>query len=197
MTATSDARGTHSKIPSMEELQTRVKKCTSCPLCEGRTNTVFGEGPAPARVMIIGEAPGRNEDIQGRPFVGAAGRLLDELLAEAGLRRSDVYIANVLKCRPPSNRDPRPEEIGQCADYLRDQVRIVSPEIIITLGNFATRFILKTDKGITSLHGKPERTGRFVVYPVYHPAAALYDPTKKDALAKDFRALRGLLDASR
>ena len=155
---------------------------------------MFGDGPLDAKVMIIGEAPGKNEDLQGKPFVGAAGKLLDELLEQAGLHREDVFIANVLKCRPPSNRDPKPEEIEQCADYLRDQVRIVSPDIIVTLGNFSTRFILKTDKGITSLHGRPFKTGRFTVFPVYHPAAALYDPSKKEALMSDFRTLGNLLD---
>lgn len=179
--------------PSLSEIEASLEGCRKCPLCEGRTNIVFGFGNPNAQVMIIGEAPGRNEDLKGEPFVGAAGKLLDELLAKAGLVRDDVYIANVLKCRPPSNRDPRPDEIEQCSDYLRAQTRAISPEVIVTLGNFATRFILKTDKGITSMRGKVHRAGRFKVLPIFHPAAALYDPTKKDVLFGDFEELGRIL----
>ena len=177
----------------LDRIRERVCECTSCPLSEGRNNVVFGEGPDDARVMIIGEAPGRNEDLEGRPFVGAAGRLLDELLAHAGLSRDDVFIANVLKCRPPSNRDPRPDEIERCADFLRDQVRAVSPDVIVTLGNFATRFVLKSDMGITRLRGRVHKAGRFLVVPVFHPAAALYDPTKRDVLFEDFAMIGDVL----
>ena len=145
--------------------------------------------------MFIGEAPGRNEDLKGEPFVGAAGKFLDELLGEAGLRRDEVYIANVLKCRPPGNRDPLPEEIETCTPFLREQIRLISPQILVTLGNFATKFVLKTDTGITRLHGSPQRAGRFVVFPSFHPAAALYDRTKQDALREDFRKLGLLLES--
>lgn len=178
---------------SLNEIEVSVQGCRRCSLSEGRNNIVFGFGNPDARVMIIGEAPGRNEDLKGEPFVGAAGKLLDELLASAGLVRADVYIANVLKCRPPSNRDPRPEEIEQCADYLRAQTRAISPDVIVTLGNFAMRFILKTDKGITSMRGAVHQIGRFKVLPVFHPAAALYDPTKREVLFSDFANLRQLL----
>ena len=182
--------------PTLEELRASVEKCRSCELCNGRTNIVFGEGPSDARVLIVGEAPGKNEDEQGRPFVGAAGKYLDELLGYAGLDRSEVFIANVLKCRPPGNRDPRPEEIEQCADFLRGQTRCIDPEFIVTLGNFSTKFILKTEVGITRLHGQLYRTGKFKVFPVYHPAAAIYDRSKREAMEADFKKLGELLNSS-
>ncbi len=177
----------------LEEIRAQVAGCTRCPLHEGRTNVVFGEGNPQARVLIVGEAPGKNEDLQGRPFVGAAGKYLDELLAIAGLEREDVFIANVLKCRPPGNRDPRPEEIQACTPFLREQTRTISPEYIVTLGNFSTKFILKTDTGITRLHGKPTKAGNFTVFPIFHPAAALYDRSKRVALEEDFATLGRLL----
>ncbi len=179
---------------SLQELRELMGDCTRCALGETRTTLVFGVGDEHARVMLIGEAPGRNEDLKGEPFVGAAGKLLDELLAHAGLRREEVYIANVLKCRPPGNRDPLPAEIEVCVPYLREQVRLVDPDVLVTLGNFATKLVLKTDVGITRLHGKPEQAGRFTVLPIYHPAAALYDSSKKDALFADFATLRTLLE---
>ena len=166
-----------------------VAACRRCYLCEGRTNVVPGFGNPEARGMLIGEAPGKNEDLQGRPFVGAAGKYLTELLGYAGLTREEVFIGNVLKCRPPSNRDPQPDEIGLCAPFLRDQVRAIGPEYIVTMGNFATKFILRTDRGITKLHGRLEQTGRFKVFPVFHPAAAIYDRTKRESLEEDFRTL--------
>ena len=177
----------------LEDIRALVAGCTRCPLHEGRTNVVFGEGNPQARVLIVGEAPGKNEDLQGRPFVGAAGKYLDELLAIAGLEREDVFIANVLKCRPPGNRDPRPEEIQACTPFLREQTRTISPEYIVTLGNFSTKFILKTDTGITRLHGKPTKAGNFTVFPIFHPAAALYDRSKRVALEEDFATLGRLL----
>ena len=183
---------TKTPIP-LDEIRSQVGACHKCPLADGRTNVVFGEGNPQARVLIVGEAPGKNEDLQGRPFVGAAGKLLDELLAVAGLKREDVFIANVLKCRPPGNRDPRPEEIELCTPYLREQTRTINPEVIVTLGNFSTKFILKTEVGITRLHGHVQQAGRFKVFPIYHPAAALYDPTKRAALEDDFATLGELL----
>ena len=176
-----------------EDQQAQVAACRRCPLCDGRTQTVFGVGNPNARVLIVGEAPGKNEDLQGEPFVGAAGKYLNELLAIAGLSREDVYIANVLKCRPPSNRDPRPEEIQACTPFLREQTRTINPEYIVTLGNFSTKFILKTDVGITRLHGTLQRAGRFKVFPIFHPAAALYDSKKREALENDFATLGELL----
>lgn len=143
--------------------------------------------------MFIGEAPGKNEDLQGEPFVGAAGHYLNELLGCAGLRREDVFIANVLKCRPPGNRDPRPEEIQTCTPFLREQTRTIDPEVLVTLGKFSTQFVLKTQMGITRLHGRVQRAGKFLVFPIFHPAAALYDGAKREALENDFVTLGQLL----
>ena len=177
----------------LDELRVQVESCRRCPLCDGRTQTVFGVGNPHARVMFIGEAPGKNEDLQGEPFVGAAGHYLNELLGCAGLRREDVFIANVLKCRPPGNRDPRPEEIQTCTPYLRVQTRTIDPEVLVTLGKFSTQFVLKTQVGITRLHGRVQRAGKFLVFPIFHPAAALYDGAKREALENDFVTLGQLL----
>lgn len=178
---------------SLSEALAGIDSCHKCALGDTRTNVVPGAGNPRAKVMFIGEAPGKNEDLQGEPFVGAAGKYLNELLAIAGLSREDVYIANVLKCRPPSNRDPRPEEIQACTPFLREQTRTINPEYIVTLGNFSTKFILKTDVGITRLHGTLQRAGRFKVFPIFHPAAALYDSKKREALENDFATLGELL----
>ena len=177
----------------LDELRVQVESCRRCPLCDGRTQTVFGVGNPHARVMFIGEAPGINEDLQGEPFVGAAGHYLNELLGCAGLRREDVFIANVLKCRPPGNRDPRPEEIQTCTPFLREQTRTIDPEVLVTLGKFSTQFVLKTQVGITRLHGRVQRAGKFLVFPIFHPAAALYDGAKREALENDFVTLGQLL----
>ena len=181
------------QIP-LDELREQVAACHACPLADGRTQTVFGDGNPHARVLFIGEAPGKNEDLQGIPFVGKAGQNLNALLEIAGLQREDVFIANVLKCRPPGNRDPRPEEIQVCTPFLREQTRTIDPEFIVTLGNFATKFILKTDVGITRLHGTLQQAGRFKVFPIYHPAAAIYDRSKQEALENDFATLGRLLN---
>lgn len=177
----------------LDELRSQVEACHACPLADGRTQTVFGDGNPHARVLFVGEAPGKNEDLQGVPFVGKAGQNLNTLLEIAGLQREDVFIANVLKCRPPGNRDPRPEEIQVCTPFLREQTRTIDPEFIVTLGNFATKFILKTDVGITQLHGTLQQAGRFKVFPIYHPAAAIYDHSKWEALENDFATLGRLL----
>jgi uracil-DNA glycosylase len=179
--------------PDLEALRTHIGDCHRCPLGFTRTQVVFGVGDPSARVMLIGEGPGKNEDLKGEPFVGAAGQLLNELLAHAGLERSDVYIANVVKCRPPGNRDPEAIEIETCTPFLREQIRLIGPDILVTLGNFATKFVLKTETGITRLHGQPRQTGRFTVLPIFHPAAAIYDRTKRDALFADFERLGQLL----
>lgn len=178
---------------TLEQIRADIEGCRRCELCAGRNNIVFGAGNPDARVMIIGEAPGKQEDEQGMPFVGAGGKFLNELLEAAGLTRDDVYIANVVKCRPPSNRNPRVEEIQACANFLRAQTRAVDPEYIVTMGNFATKFILRTEEGITSLRGTLQFTGKFAVYPVFHPAAALYDPSKREVLQEDFRRFGKLL----
>ncbi len=183
------------KVPvlPLDDIRARVETCHACPLWEGRTNVVFGEGDPHARVMIIGEAPGKNEDLQGRPFVGAAGKFLDELLEEAGIKRDEVFIANVLKCRPPSNRNPQASEIEACAPFLREQTQSINPVVIVTLGNFATQFILRTGVGITRLRGTVQQAGRFTVFPVFHPAAAIYDRSKREVLLADFREIGALV----
>ena len=191
--ATVQAKEGEDSAQLLADIEGVIGQCRRCALCEGRTNVVPGFGNPAARVMLVGEAPGKNEDLQGRPFVGAAGHYLTDLLALAGLSRDEVFIANVLKCRPPSNRDPHPDEIVTCTPYLRDQVRAIGPEFLVTMGNFSTKFILKTERGITRLHGQVTMAGRFKVFPVYHPAAALYDPTKQVASEADFRRLGELL----
>lgn len=174
---------------TLEEVRAVIGNCQLCPLGETRTNLVFGVGNPRARVMFVGEGPGRNEDLQGEPFVGAAGQKLNGLLAEAGLRREDIYIANVVKCRPSGNRNPRPEEIEACAPFLREQIRSIWPDVIVCLGNFATQFILKTDQGVTKLRGRLHRTGHFIVIPTFHPAATIYHPDWLDDLRADMQML--------
>lgn len=143
--------------------------------------------------MFVGEAPGKNEDLQGEPFVGAAGKLLDELLAGIGLARSQVYIANVLKCRPPGNRDPLPVEVETCTPFLSRQIELISPRVVATLGNFATRYVLDTTAGISSLRGRLYHIGGRQVVPIFHPAVALYDASKRGELAEDFQRLDAVL----
>jgi uracil-DNA glycosylase family 4 len=173
--------------------------CTRCPqLAASRTTVVFGAGNADADLMFVGEAPGANEDKQGLPFVGQAGRLLDTLLGEIGLARADVFIANVLKCRPPGNRDPLPAEIDNCKGYLHRQVELIQPRVICTLGNFSTKLLREDATGITRLHGRPEqrRVGEreVVLYPLLHPAAALYTPAMLQTLRADFAGIPQLLE---
>lgn len=173
----------------LEEIRAVMGDCRLCQLGETRNSLVFGVGNPHARVMFVGEGPGKNEDLKGEPFVGAAGKNLDSLLGIANLRREDVYIANVLKCRPPGNRNPRPEEIEACSPFLREQIRSIWPDIIVCLGNFATHFVLHTEVGITQLRGRVHETGHFAVLPTYHPAAALYNPQLQDTIEGDFKLL--------
>jgi len=182
------------EFESLEALREHIGECTRCSLGETRGCLVFGVGDPHADLMFVGEAPGRNEDLKGEPFVGAAGKLLDELLASIGLGRSQVYIANVLKCRPPGNRDPLAEEIETCTPFLRQQIELVNPKVIATLGNFATKFVLQTDLGITQLRGKLYHVDGRQVVPIFHPAAALYSPDKRQVLAEDFQRLRAVID---
>lgn len=181
------------EIKTLEKVQEELGNCTRCELCETRTTIVFGVGNPQAEVMFIGEAPGRQEDLGAEPFIGAAGKYLNELLALAELKREDVYIANVLKCRPPSNADPLPRQIETCTPFLREQVRVVAPLVLVTLGRFASQFILKTDTGISHLRGKVHLAGRYSVLPIYHPAAAIYDSNKKPLLEHDFKLLKLLI----
>jgi uracil-DNA glycosylase len=175
----------------------QVSACTRCRLAEGRTQVVFGVGNPHADLMFVGEAPGFHEDKQGYPFVGQAGKLLDKLLGGIGLQRSEVYVANVLKCRPPGNRDPQPDEIEACESHLFRQIELIEPTVVATLGNFATKLLSGSPQGITKVRGTPqlrEIGGRNVfLYPIFHPAAALYTPAMLEQLRRDFAALPALL----
>jgi uracil-DNA glycosylase family 4 len=169
-----------------------------CPqLAATRTTVVFGSGNADADLMFVGEAPGRHEDEQGLPFVGQAGRLLDQLLGEIGLTRQDVFVANVLQCRPPGNRDPHPGEIENCQEYLFRKLELIRPRVVCTLGNFATKLLRGDPTGITRLHGREEvrtiGTRAVRLYPLFHPAAALYTPANVEVLRRDFQRLPELL----
>jgi uracil-DNA glycosylase family 4 len=174
-----------------------ARGCTRCPLHQSRTTVVFGAGNADADLMFVGEAPGANEDRMGLPFVGQAGKLLDKLLDEIGLSRGDVFICNTLKCRPPDNRDPHPNEIQACSDYLSRQVALIEPTVICTLGNFSTKLLRADTTGISRLHGQDEERiigSRAVrLYPLYHPAAALYTPSMLATLRSDFERIPALL----
>ena len=174
-----------------------LEDCAKCPLAEGRNTVVFGSGDPDADLMFVGEAPGFHEDKQGKPFVGQAGKMLDKLLAEIGMTRREVFIANVLKCRPPGNRDPQPVEIEACEGHLFRQVELIRPRVICSLGNFATKLLSGRPEGITKVRGVPqlrdigERT--LFLYPIFHPAAALYTPAMLERLREDIRALPELL----
>ncbi|NPA27216.1 MAG: uracil-DNA glycosylase [Chloroflexi bacterium] len=173
---------------SLAEIAEAIRSCTRCPLHQTRRNPVPGEGPEDARVMLVGEAPGYYEDRSGRPFVGAAGRVLDELLALAGLRRDQVFITNIIKCRPPKNRDPKPEELQACQPYLRQQILAIDPDVIVTLGRFSMQYFLPGAK-ISQVHGRPFRRGKRWIVPMYHPAVALYRPPLRAVMEEDYRAL--------
>lgn len=184
-------------VTALSALRAEVEACTLCDLHATRTRGVPGDGDPGADLMFVGEAPGYHEDQQGRPFVGQAGKLLDQLLAGIGLAREQVFIANVLKCRPPNNRDPRPEEIAACRPHLWRQIALIRPRVICTLGNFATKLLRDDQTGITRVHGQPtvaEIGGhRLYLYPIFHPAAALYTPAMRTTLEEDFARLPGLL----
>lgn len=182
----------------LKEVLHQARGCVRCPeLAATRKTVVFGAGNADADLMFIGEAPGASEDEQGVPFVGRAGKLLEKLLEEIGLKRTEVFIANVLKCRPPGNRDPQPIEIENCQEYLLRQVELIQPTVICSLGNFSTKLLRGDPTGITRLHGQPEvlELGRRAVrlYPIFHPAAALYTPRMLETLREDFSRLPELL----
>jgi DNA polymerase len=174
-----------------------VAGCTKCALAQGRTQVVFGSGSPTAELMFVGEAPGFHEDKQGVPFVGAAGKLLSQLLAGIGIERDDVYIANVIKCRPPGNRNPLPDEIEACEGHLWRQIELIQPKLVATLGNFATKLLSGKPAGITQVHGREQKVvlgGQSVtLYPIFHPAAALYTPRMLEVLEADFRRIPELL----
>ncbi|MCY3568681.1 MAG: uracil-DNA glycosylase [Chloroflexi bacterium] len=176
----------------MELLNAKIAGCTACRLHEGRTLTVPGDGDPDAELMFIGEAPGANEDQQGRPFVGRAGQLLDDLLAGIGLSRPQVFVANVVKCRPPNNRDPMPDEIGCCEVYLREQIEGIRPKLIVLLGRFATQYFLPEAR-MGETRGQPFQAGPWLILPVYHPAAALRNSNLMETLRQDFALIPPLL----
>lgn len=173
----------------------KIRDCRECALYRSRKRFVFGSGSAYAEIMFVGEAPGKNEDLQGFPFVGRAGSILDELLESIGITRKDVFIANVLKCRPPGNRDPQSEEIDTCKKYLFKQIEIIDPEIICTMGKYSTQLILDTKDGITGLRGKVFEKDGIMILPINHPAAVLYNPSRMEILKNDFARIKRLLDS--
>ncbi len=195
--------GTERLFNSWDELEEAIKSCTKCPLHKSRKNAVPGEGPKDAKVMLIGEAPGATEDELGRPFVGAAGRLLTMVLESVGLPRSTVYITNVVKCRPPGNREPREEEIEACSPYLESQIALLKPRVIVTLGNVAGKWVFTKGGlrwgGVTKMRGRVYKVRmlgmEITVVPTIHPAAALYNPSMRNALVEDLKLVKELAES--
>lgn len=181
---------------ALAQIVTEVAVCQKCALYHSRKKSVPGEGPAQSEIMFIGEGPGFHENEQGRPFVGAAGNFLNELLAQAGMKREDVWIGNVVKCRPPGNRDPQPEELSACNEYLERQIAAINPKIIITLGRYSMAKFMPGAK-ISAVHGQMRRIGNRFVIAMFHPAAALHQASLKPAILKDFSQLPGLLEQAR
>ncbi len=188
------------RAAALREYAEQTASCTKCALAQGRTQVVFGSGSPHAELMFVGEAPGFHEDQQGIPFVGQAGKLLDKLLDGIGLTRADVWVCNVLKCRPPGNRDPLPEEIAACEPHLFRQIELIEPTLVATLGNFATKLLSGKPAGITRVHGHEQEvtlgTRTVSLYPIYHPAAALYTPSMLKVLEEDFARIPGILERS-
>jgi uracil-DNA glycosylase family 4 len=186
------------RAAALREYADQTAICTTCALAKGRTQVVFGSGSPNAGLMFVGEAPGFHEDQQGVPFVGQAGKLLDTLLGGIGLTRADVFVANVLKCRPPGNRDPLPEEIAACEPHLFRQIELIQPKLVATLGNFATKLLSGKPAGITRVHGYEQEVTlgarTVLLYPIFHPAAALYTPSMLKVLEEDFARIPALLD---
>ena len=180
---------------TLQELGDSLRDCQRCRLASGRTQVVFGVGNPQASIMFVGEAPGFYEDKQGEPFVGAAGKLLTDLLGSIGLTRSEIYIANVVKCRPPNNRNPQPDEIETCKPFLLQQIQLINPKLVCTLGNFATQTLLEKKVGITKVRGRVIRLPDFIVFPLLHPAAALHQGNLRTPLEEDFQKLKGVLDS--
>jgi uracil-DNA glycosylase len=173
---------------ALQELSREIKSCVNCPLHLSRKNAVPGEGPPDASMMIVGEAPGRNEDEQGRPFVGAAGKNLDDLLSEARVSRNSVFITNTVKCRPPSNRRPARDELDACHPYLRRQTEVIGPKVIVLLGDAALKEFFP-GSSLGQAHGKTMKRGSSLFFPTYHPASVIYNPSLKEVLKDDFRKL--------
>ncbi|MFO0773988.1 MAG: uracil-DNA glycosylase [Nitrospiraceae bacterium] len=183
---------------SLEQLRDSLHDCRRCKLATlGRSQVVFGVGNPQASIMFVGEAPGFHEDQKGEPFVGAAGKLLNDLLASAGLSRSDIYIANVIKCRPPNNRDPEPDEVDTCKPFLLEQIALIKPTLVCTLGNWATQTLLERKVGISKVRAQPFPLKHFVLFPLFHPAAALHQGNLLPTLREDFGKLKAYLEQSR
>jgi DNA polymerase len=186
------------RAAALRDYAEQTASCTKCALSAGRTQVVFGSGSPNADLVFVGEAPGFHEDQQGVPFVGQAGKLLDRLLEGIGLTRADVFVANVLKCRPPGNRDPQPEEIAACEPHLFRQIELLEPRLVATLGNFATKLLSGRPAGITRVHGQEQEmtlgARTVLLYPLFHPAAALYTPSMLKVLEEDFARIPALLD---
>jgi uracil-DNA glycosylase len=186
------------RAAALREYADQTATCSRCALAKGRTQVVFGSGSPTADLMFVGEAPGFHEDQQGIPFVGQAGKLLDTLLGGIGLTRADVFVANVLKCRPPGNRDPLPEEIAACEPHLFRQIELIQPKLVATLGNFATKLLSGKPAGITRVHGYEQEVTlgarTVLLYPIFHPAAALYTPSMQKVLEEDFARIPALLE---
>jgi DNA polymerase len=180
------------KRRELAQIAKQVASCRDCPLCQGRTNAVPGEGAADAQIMFIGEGPGFYEDQQGRPFVGASGKFLDELLRGIGLDRKKVFIANVVKCRPPQNRDPQPDEVAACGKHLDAQIETIAPKVIVTLGRHTMQRYFPGES-VSRIHGQPRRKGDLIVVPMYHPAAALHQGNLRKVIEADFARLPGFL----
>ena len=176
------------------ELENICKECTACPLSKTRTNLVFGVGNREAELMFVGEAPGEQEDLSGIPFVGRAGQLLDKFLYAVDIDREDVYIANILKCRPPKNRDPLPEEEDACIGYLREQVALINPKVIVCLGRISAQRLIKPDFKITKEHGVWFEKNGFLITAVYHPALLLRDPRRKEEMLEDMKKIKEKID---
>lgn len=181
-------------MDTWEKLLADCQGCNACKLHETRTNCVFGTGNKQARLLFVGEAPGEQEDLTGTPFVGRAGKLLDQFLYAVDIPREDVYIANILKCRPPKNRDPLPEEEDACMDFLRRQVKLLKPTVIVCLGRISAMKLIKPDYKITKEHGEWVEKGNFLITAVYHPAALLRDPRKKEEMLEDMKKIKQKLD---
>ncbi len=179
--------------PELQELYLKIKDCQACELHKTRKNLVFGYGNAHAKIVFVGEAPGKEEDLQGIPFVGAAGKLLDKMFKAIGLNRDDVYIANVLKCRPPGNRNPLPAEVQKCEPYLKEQLRIIKPKLIVALGLYAGQSLLKKQQTLTRMRGTVHRYEDIDVIVTYHPAALLRNPMWKAYAWEDFKTIRQFL----
>lgn len=180
-------------MSELSELCQQVRDCSKCQLHQGRTKAVPGEGPENAVIMFIGEAPGFHEDRQGRPFVGAAGQFLNELLGSINVKREEVYITNVVKCRPPGNRDPEQEELDACQPYIDRQIELIKPRLIITLGRFSMARYFK-GVNISRVHGQPKKVGDFIIYPMFHPAAALHQPKYRSMIEEDMLKIPKLLE---